>query len=70
MSSAYHNEALRKTRVLEKNVAWGEEGLHVTEAKVSQVKSVPDVDYLRELEVENRDKCKKRYIFDNSNFYF
>lgn len=61
MSSAYHHEALRKARVLEKNVAWKEEqGVHVEETKVAQVKSVPDIDYLQELEVENRDKCKKR----------
>ena len=62
MSSAFHDEAHRKMRVEERKQTWLRANATETVEgeKVPFVKSIPDAQYLRELEAENKAKCKKR----------
>lgn len=63
MSSAYHDEALRKTRCLERRSEASppqSEYLTVQVDTVPVVKSIPEAEYLKHIEAENKQKCKKR----------
>ena len=69
MSSAYHDEALRKTRSLErrtKNKSKSNEGITVQEAQAPVFKCVPEADYLKLIEDENKKKCQKRLVNGNN----
>ena len=65
MSSAYHDEALRKAKTQErknaaKEATLGDTSYVVGEGQGPFVKSIPEAQYLKELEGENKTKCKKR----------
>ena len=65
MSSAYHDEALRKTRSLErkaKQKGSNQDGITVQESQAPVFKCVPEVDYLKMIEDENKKKCQKRSV--------
>jgi len=63
MSSAYHDEALRKTRSLERRTKSksSNEAITVQEAQAPVFKCVPEADYLKLIEDENKKKCQKRF---------
>ncbi len=65
MSSAYHDEALRKTRSLQRKTEKKSKinsGITVKEAQAPVFKCVPEADYLKLIEEENQKKCQKRSV--------